>query len=57
MARIANHQASRTLNSASRKVIAGEELYPMLGLVAAPEIAIAVPSEIRFLPPYPSLRR
>ncbi len=38
------HQPSRTLKKASRNVTAGAEWYPMLGLAAAPEMAIAVPN-------------
>ena len=37
---------SRALNSASRKVSVGEEAAPMFGLTAAPEIVMALPSEM-----------
>ena len=39
-----SHHPSRTLKTVSNRVSAGVDRKPMLGLAAAPEMAIAVPS-------------
>jgi len=41
-----SHAPSRAFSSVMMNPVAGEEWYPMLGLAAAPEIVMAVPSEI-----------
>ena len=46
------HAPSRALNIVMRKVSAGDENAPMFGLAAAPEMVIAVPSE---MPRWPEL--
>src|ERR1700736_5519368 len=47
-----SHAPRRRLNIAIRNPRTGEDEYPMLGLAAAPEVLIAVPTVMPPRPPY-----